>query len=91
MSQLVLIQQSIFFPFALDYGASFKKHSNEFTQREVIDLLSTREKTEPGLRACSHRGKCANEEKKTQVFSTAVCFFYHFRDETKNKKQKCQG
>ena len=27
MSQLVLIQQSIFFPFVLDYRISFKNHS----------------------------------------------------------------
>jgi hypothetical protein len=64
MPQLVLIQQSIFFPFALDYRGSFKKHSNKFTQKEVIDLLSTGEKAAAGLRACSSPGQMCKQRKK---------------------------
>lgn len=73
MSQLVLIQQSIFVPFALDYGASFKKHSNELTQREVTDLLSTRQKTAAGPRARS-LSKQAMEGKRPMGF---ILLRYH--------------
>ena len=93
MSQLVLIRQSIFFPFALDYRTSFKKHSNKFTHREVIDLLSSGEKAAPGLRACSPPGQMCKQRKNVQmkkkkcacVFYCYV-FLYHFRDEKKYKK-----